>query len=227
MLKTIIKFIKKIFLEKLKRDFDVKNFSDLNFISMWYTFKLFCILGIPITLYLKLNELIYDYTPLPIYYNDIPSEISVLFNKSYDDITWEEINAAKDFLANKSNLEVKNVEIIEPIKSNKLILFEFISKIIRFYFFILISIIIAIILSRDLIKNKIKKIINYITVFISKNITIYVSDKKTKKEIIILIFIGITVELIINILKNYFFNMKCIIKLTYRHLSKSYSNTLT
>jgi len=34
MLKTIIKFIKKIFLEKLKRDFDVKNFSDLNFISM-------------------------------------------------------------------------------------------------------------------------------------------------------------------------------------------------
>lgn len=197
MLQFIIKFIKKIFLKKLKIDFSRENFSDFKFISLWYTFRFICLLFIPIMFYDILRKKILDYSPRPAYYNDIPGVISVFFNKSYDEITWDEINEAKEYLKNRNSKQIQIIEVQEEyVKPDRLIRLEFILKIVHLYLLLLLSIIIIVILSRDLVKNKIIGITDYIYLKLLNNIKILILDKKKRNWALLIIFIFITFKII-------------------------------
>lgn len=197
MLKLIIKIFKKIILKRVKRDMSAaKDFDDFKYTALLYTMKfqscLILIWCIHETLKQKIDEYIFTGPGL----DDIPPEISILLNKSYDEITWDQINKAKEFLKNKDNILKKDIKIQEIIKPDRLIRLEFYLKIYYLILLIPLSVTIIIILLRDSIKNKIKKTLNSLWFILLDDLLRPIFDKKNRRDVIILILFMIIAKII-------------------------------
>jgi len=205
MLQFILKLIREIFLKKLKKDFSVDDFESLKYTALRYTLKFQCLLISIWGLYELLRQKKNEYILPRFDSDDIPPEIGVLLNKSYNDITWDQINKAKEFLKNKDIRPKQDIKVIELIKPERLIRLEFYLKIAHLFLLIPTFIIIIIILLRNPIKSRIKKIINYLWVLLNNTIMFFF-EKKNRKGIIIITSLTIINKIVIFIIEYILYN---------------------
>lgn len=197
MLKWIIKIFKKIILKRVKRDMSAaKDFNDFKYTALFYTMKFQSCLILIWCIHEKLKQKIDEYIFTGPGLDDIPPEIGILLNKSYDEITWDQINKAKEFLKNKDNILKKDIKIQEIIKPDRLIRLEFYLKIYYLILLIPLSVTIIIILLRDSIKNKIKKTLNSLWFILLDDFLRPIFDKKNRRDVIILILFMIIAKII-------------------------------
>jgi len=196
MLKRILNFIKKKILKKIKREFSVETFNDFKDTVLLYTLRFWYFILLLLGLYISLKQKINEYVYIDPSSNDIPPEIGILLNKSYNEITWDQIDKAKEFLKNKDLVPKQKIKSPKPIKPDRLILLESYLKIINLFLLIPLSIVIILILSRDCIRNKIKKIVNYILVPLLDEIIMPIFKKKNRKDIIFITLLIIVVRIL-------------------------------